>query len=205
MIPLLLALTGIFILKGYYVYKLQQKGNQIGGAISRAKSFWLSYVLFNYLALSIVLLIYTPADFPFYYGLLVFVILIYFRSIVQMLMMYKFKNWKPLYGIGSNLFFFLVTLFFLIHDFTSLIFSDWQLLILPLFLVKICMLLLCDSYYAYVFHKAVGNATTGDQAIWFAGSHDARFNAVNSLTFQLNIVFSVVTLLIIVITIAVYG
>lgn len=205
MIIALLVLVALFAVSGFLIYKLQQKGNMVGGSISPAKSYWLSYALFNYLALSVLLLVYSPASLPFYFGLLVFVALIYLRSMVQMLMMYKFKNWRPPYGIFSNLLFAGVIIIFLITDYSSLNFSDWQLLVLPLFLIKITALLLCDTYYAFAFYRIVGDSTTGEQAIWFAASEDDRFTAINRLTFRLNILFSIFTLLLAVLILLVYG
>jgi len=200
-ILLLLLFAGL----GIAYYRLQKKVGRIGGAISMAKAFWLAYALFNYLGLSLYLLIVLPQDMVGYLGLLTFTSLIYTRTIIQGIMMFRSKNWKPPYGIISNLLVALVLVTFLGLGFLDSENTFVSQHIIHIFIVKLTAILLCDSYYAFLFYRIVGDATIGEQAVWFAASEDTRFDFVNRLTFRLNFVFCLLTSIFLAMLIIFYG
>ncbi|CAN5588393.1 hypothetical protein BH23THE1_BH23THE1_35740 [soil metagenome] len=205
MLVTFIALILVFTFLGLAYYRLQKDANRIGGTISMAKAFWLTFALFNYLGLSLFLLIYMPSDTLGYFGLLVFVILILLRTVIQIIMMFGLLNWRPPYGIFSNILITIVLIVFLVMEVSVREFDSVQHFIIPLFIVKLMAMLLCDSYYAFVFYKIVGNATTGEQAVWFATDEDDRFEFINRLTYQLNILFIFVLAILSVLIIIAYG
>ncbi len=188
---LILLLTFAFL--GIIYYRRQQNADKIGGPISQAKAFWLSYVLLNYFGLSVYVLMVLSPEMPGYRTVLVFTLLIYLRAIIQLLMMYGFLNWKPTYGIISNLLIAIVLLFFFGKEMSGSEFDGVQDYILPLFIINLMAILLCDSYYAREFHRIVGEETTGSKAVWFASGNEARFSTINRLTYRLNIFFVLLT------------
>jgi hypothetical protein len=205
MLLILLVLVLLFTILGVAYYKRQQKANRIGGSISRAKVYWLAYALFNYLALPIFLLLALAPETPGYLGVLVFACLIYTRAVIQAVMMYGLLNWKPPYGIVSNLLIAVVMIFFLVSVFFSYELDGISHYILLLFLLKLTAILLCDSYYAFVFYRIVGQGTIGDQAVWFASSNDSRFDLINRMTYRFNIFFTIVTVIFLAMIIIAYG
>ncbi len=205
MLIILLLLLLLFAFLGFIYYRRQQKADNIGGPISQAKAFWLAYVLFNYFGLSAYLLFYLPPEMPGYFTLLVFTVLITLRAIIQMVMMYGFLNWRPPYGIISNLLIAAVLLILLSIGIPEGSLENARDYILPLFITQLIALLLCDSYYARAFHRIIGGETTGKKALWFASGDDVRFGFINRLTYRFNIFFVLFTAGILALIIIVYG
>lgn len=205
MILYLLAILLLFGFFGIAYYNRQQKANIIGGSISRAKAYWLAYALFNYLAFPVFLLLVLAPETPGYMGIIVFACLIYTRAVIQAVMMYALLNWKPPYGIVSNLLIAVVMIFFFVSSFFRYELDGLSQYILPLFLLKLTAILLCDSYYAYIFYRIVGEATTGERGVWFASAEDSRFDYINRLTYRLNIFFTIVTIIFLALIIIAYG
>jgi hypothetical protein len=44
-----------------------------------------------------------------------------------------------------------------------------------------------EIYYALAFHQAVEGRTTGDDGVWFATAHEARFRRINRVTALANV------------------
>lgn len=163
---LILLYLSLFLLAAYY--KHQQDQNQMGGKIAYSKSLWLMYCLFSWFILPIYFLIYpTNSDFSKVYAL--FGLSFWIRGIAEMLMLYKFKNWKPIYGITHNIFSFILLsvlmLFFRENIFPFEILHFFSLLISLSF----------ECYFAFFFKKYIGEKTQGEEAIWFANSEDPLF------------------------------
>lgn len=140
----------------------------MGGKIAYSKSLWLMYCLFSWFILPIYFLIYpTNSDFSKVYAL--FGLSFWIRGIAEMLMLYKFKNWKPIYGITHNIFSFILLsvlmLFFRENIFPFEILHFFSLLISLSF----------ECYFAFFFKKYIGEKTQGEEAIWFANSEDPLF------------------------------
>jgi len=205
MLTTLFFLILLFTILGVSYHRQQRGAGRIGGSISQAKAFWLAYVLFNYLGLTGLLVWFLSPDHPGYFGLLLFGSLFLIRGLIQPLMMFKWLNWKPPYGIFSNILMASTLLIFLAFELHEHRLEAPHQYVLPIFLVKLIALLLCDSYYAFVFFRIVGEGTTGEEAIWFAADEDARFESVNRLTFRLNIVFSIISLFFLTFTVIAYG
>lgn len=205
MIITLLTLLLVFGFGGFIYYQLQQRANRLGGTISKAKAYWLTYALFNYFGLSLYLLISLAPESIGYKGLLIFIILILLRTLIQLIMMFGLLNWRPPYGIFSNLLISIVMISYLAQEIYGNEFIEIQHFILPLFIVKLTGILLCDSYYALAFYKIVGYETTGNKAVWFANDKEVRFDFINRLTFRMNIIFTLSTAFFLTMAISAYG
>ena len=205
MFIMLLTLILIFGVGGLTFFRVQSRKNRIGGAISQAKALWLTYVLFNYFGVSLYFLQSLSKATIGYNGLLIFTVLIILRSLIQLIMMFGLRNWRPPYGIFSNLLVAIFMVSFLVWEFFSYEMIEIKDYVLLLFLAKLTIILLCDSYYALAFYKIVGDKTTGDQALWFANSQDVRFQFINKLTYRLNFIFSLLTAAFLIMTFIAYG
>jgi hypothetical protein len=173
----------------------QNAPGTLGGPISRPKTFWLFWALFYYYFLSTwIYLALPPAQLTICLAL--FILTICGRAIVQPILLYLTKSWTPYYGISFNLMLALGLSIGLIHfyGYSSVQSAiDW---IHCTYLMGAALALITDSYYAYRFHQMVGDATKGNQAIWYASHRDARFNEINKLTAYGNMLFSVLLLLV---------
>ena len=122
-----------------------------------------------------------------------FITLIYFRFVVQSVLMFWLKKWTPPMGITYNLLIFFTLscgLFSSLKtvELTTLHPDEWALMSLS---VLLGMMLLVDSYYAWSFYKLVGHQTKGHEAIWYASEEDPKFRRINRETKWLNVLFLV--------------
>lgn len=202
---MLLTLLLIFSVGGLTFYRVQSRTNRLGGTISKAKAYWLTYVLFNYFGVSLYFLLSLSPESIGYNGLFIFTVLIILRTLIQLIMMFGLRNWRPPYGIFSNLLIAIFTISYIFWEIYGNEFVEIQDYILPLFLAKLTIILLCDSYYALAFYKIVGDETTGDQAIWFANNQDVRFQFINQLTYRLNFIFTLISIAFLTMTFIAYG
>lgn len=202
---MLLTLLLLFAVGGLTFYRVQSKENRLGGTISKAKAYWLTYVLFNYFGVSLYFLLSLSTDTIGYDGLLIFTLLILLRAVIQLFMMFGLRNWRPPYGFFSNILISVFMVCYLVWVFYGSGFMDLQHFIFPLFIAKLTLILLCDSYYALVFYRIVGDETKGDKAVWFANNQDVRFQFINRLTYRMNYIFSLLTAAFLTLTFIAYG
>jgi hypothetical protein len=113
------------------------------------------------------------------------------RACIQPILMYIIKKWTPYYGMTFNILLAFYVIFQLIS--TGHIGFDSAFLIHEIYLGILAMALLADTYFAYQFHKIVGQSTKGDKAIWYASAEDVRFRNINRITFFSNIAFFCLT------------
>jgi len=171
-ITLLILIGGIF-------YKIRQEKNMIGGKIAWTKSFWLSYTLIAWFFLPPIF--YFQDIGPAKNLLIIISLSFWIRGIIELVMLFKFKNWKPIYGISHNIFSIILGAY--LH-FDNRVGLDRYSFI---FITSIFIGLLLETYYAYFFHQHVGEKTQGDKAIWFANKEDPKFKNVLRLTMLGNI------------------
>ncbi len=187
-----LMIIGSMLAFGFFsiwYYKKQNTQEGLGGPISKAKMLWLSYATFNYFFLSVFFLFLKSSNEPLFKTLLLFIVLIYFRALLQIILMYFIKKWSPIIGISYNIFCFLMIILSLFFNESSIIPATVKELPLFIFIFVVSSCLLTDSFYAYSFYKIIGKGTYGDRAIWYASEKDPRFNKINSQTSFMNIGF----------------
>lgn len=126
------------------------------------------YCIFTWFILPLYFVIYKTQS-PFWIAYGIFGANFWIRGMVEMFLLFKTKNWKPLYGISHNIFSFLLCASLLIFFRESFIFAE------KLHLFAILISLCFETYFAFFFQKYVGEKTQGDEAIWFANSEDPLF------------------------------
>ena len=169
----------IFIL--CITYKKRQSNNKIGGEIAYSKSFWLGYTLINWFFLPIIL---TTSSYAFSSNLLFILSILTFsmwiRGIIELFMLFRFKNWNPIYGITHSFFTFIICLIAFVNNFELKPFEY-------VYVISLLASLLFETYYAYFFYKNVGLKTQGEKGIWYANSKDPIFKKNLRITFVGNI------------------
>lgn len=185
MMGYLIIMILIYSFIGYRYYVYQNSTQTIGGPISKAKITWLTYTTFFYFIGSV--FVYLTSDIClFHLQLFIFILLIYFRALAQMLLMFLFKKWIPPMGMVYNILCFCVvwgTAFY--KGFSGLIVNAYTSPTL-MYIIILSLALLTDTYYAYLFYKIVSSATTGSNAIWYASESDKKFARINKITSNLN-------------------
>lgn len=111
--PLVVTMLAIF-----YRKKQSSDNPWTGGPISWPKSFWLSYTIQTWFFLPFFFFI--PTDVPtFLKALITFHLMSWWvRGLLEMVMIYKWLNWSPRYGISHD-FFHLVGLGSLLYFFRN--------------------------------------------------------------------------------------
>ncbi|WP_127718389.1 hypothetical protein [Halobacteriovorax sp. HLS] len=99
-IPILLVFLAI------YFKKRQNSKNTVGGEISLPKSLWLSYTIGTWFFLPISFLIW-PVDSGMKYVYMFHLVSFWIRGVLELVMIYKWFNWSPRYGIAHDIFHFL--------------------------------------------------------------------------------------------------
>jgi len=158
-------------------YSKQNRG-AVGGSVSKPKAMWLSYAVHHWFITPIFLGLLNYQN-PAWSTFLWFHCLSwYLRGPVELLMIYRWFNWKPLYGITHNVFHFCLLLYVLNA------YSLWrwpnsaedQLLLI--YGLSLFIGLGFETTFAILFNKTrAKNAHT----IYFA-STDKKWRKVNQLT-----------------------
>ncbi|MEW5741480.1 MAG: hypothetical protein AB1938_21340 [Myxococcota bacterium] len=165
----------------------QNAGGKLGGRISWPKRVWLTFTIWSWLFECAVLAL--DAGLPFGFRLLVGVhaASMWTRGLLELVMLYRWKNWKPPYGIAHDAL-CIVSTGALAAAFSRDVgpagpLGWWA----PAFVGMLVFALGVELIYAALFFKAVKGKTTGDDATWFAAEDEARFRRINRLTTALNV------------------
>jgi hypothetical protein len=182
-LKILMVVTGILMaVFSVGFYTRQRSGEQIGGSIAPAKALWLFYAMYVWFILTPIIAFEPKLSSAISTCLLSFAGFMWVRAFVELFMMYVSKNWKPPYGIAHN-----ITSFVLLAglSFTTGAWSSAQTPLDHWALGLITVLLLCmvlETIYATVFHKVIGDHTTGDDAVWFAPANSPHYQRIVSMT-----------------------
>ena len=178
-----LAMVGI----GLLFYISQNRDNKIGGKIAPAKMAWLLYVVYLWFFLCPLMLLHPYLQLPIADLVWFAAGTMWIRGIIELIMMYVSKNWKPPYGIAHDIFSFVGMLvgFWLIYQ-KNLRYQDIDVLVMTL-LGVVTFTFFLETVYAMVFYRLVGTHTVGDDAVWFAGKDNPKFQKVVRLTAILNV------------------
>lgn len=198
-----LVIIMVLITLGYYRH--QNSRTSIGGKISTPKAFWLGFALFSYFVFPVYLyFLFFNNDVRFI--VVIIIAVFYFRMLVQGLLMFVFHSWIPYYGIAYNIFSFVVVSLSLVVLYTRFDLSDTPvIMLLSVFICKLLLILITDTFYAIKFQRIVGDNTTGRLAIWYA-AEDQKFLEINRITKFNNRLFLLLGILeIIVLMIFLYG
>jgi hypothetical protein len=112
------------------------------------------------------------------------------RGAAEMLMLYRFKNWRPPYGITHDALCIALLLGVLAwhHDAFAAFgpLDAWGVGLVVLLVVSLCV----EIHHAWSFHAAVSGRTMGEEGVWFADDDDERFRKINRTTFFWNVVLT---------------
>lgn len=177
LIIVVIAGVGIF---GRKFWHNQNVKAHLGGKISNPKIFWLCYTVYSWFFIPL-FLAWVEADERIKMTLLGWAILFWVRGVAEMFMLYKWKNWRPPYGISHDVicFLFMVYMQLMIHPDAASSWSLWWIRI-----TTACMII--EVYYAYAFYKLCRGNTMGKDGIWFADPHDPAYKRINLVTTLFN-------------------
>ena len=161
------------------LFRAKQRNAKLGGEMALSKSLWLSFAILSWFILPLVFY-FESLSFHFKIVLIAISLSMWIRGIIELVMLYFWKNWKPIYGIVHNVFTFCLGIYVLISN--TLVNSNERI-----YLISIFLSLIFEIYFAYFFHKNLGKKTEGDEAIWFANATDPIYKTNLQITFIANI------------------
>ena len=88
---------------GCFFWRRQNNGRAVGGAISLPKSLWLSYTVIAWFFLPFVFLPHPDLTYELKLLLLLHLGSWWIRGPLELLMIYRWFNWSPRYGIAHDL------------------------------------------------------------------------------------------------------
>lgn len=181
--PLVVALLAVF-------YRKKQSSNNpwTGGPISWPKAFWLSYTIQTWFFLPFVFLLH-PATPTFLKVIVAFhLISWWFRGLLEMVMIYKWLNWSPRYGISHDLFHITgcsILLFYFRHYLVTLTFGTEAFLV-TIYLFMLFISTAAEISFAFLFLK-LRSIQEKNENIYFA-SDDPKWLFVNRYTLSVDII-----------------
>lgn len=157
----------------------------MGGKISNPKLLWLFFAIWFWLFECAVLAFEPslPAGYRIILG--VHAASMWLRGIVEMVMLYVTRNWRPPIGITHDVL-CIVTVLVLAVALPLPLDSAWGLFA-PALVFMLLFSLGVEVLYAALFFQAVEGKTTGEKGIWFASEDEARFKRINRITTAFNV------------------
>jgi hypothetical protein len=180
---------------GVAFHRAQARG-ALGGAISKAKAYWLPFAIWMWFVVSPAVgfdvVLRGVADEGAGRALLAFGLFMWLRGAVEMVMLYVTKNWVPPIGITHDVLCILVLLGMGGYGLTQLDFTTASELTWSIYALLAVMIatLIVEIHHAYAFFVAVQGLTKGEDGIWFADEHQERFRKINRNTFRWNVIFT---------------
>ena len=167
---------------GFSFFKKQNsKKAWTGGPISKPKSHWLAFTVWNWFFLPFFFLL--TSEFPSQLVLFFVFHLIswWLRGPLELFMIYKWFNWSPRYGIAHDLFHFFTGLCILVMTFEMSVLNE-SAMALSAFILSVLILLttLFETAFAYLF-KSTRTKEEEEQNIYFA-SDDPKWIFINRVT-----------------------
>ncbi len=176
------------------LYKRKQNGPDpmTGGPISTPKAFWLAYTVTTWFFFPFLFLVNSEIIIPIKIIIGFHLISWWLRGPLELVMIYKWFNWTPKYGISHDLFHLtgIAALWIYYHN-SFLALSGLNLLAHAFILVTV-FATIAEISFAYLFLKVRSEQEKKDN-IYFA-SDDPKWIFINRLT--LTVVIGVMTHLI---------
>jgi len=135
------------------IYQKKQNGDKplTGGPISTPKSFWLAYTILTWFFLPLFMAFHHQTHEVLKTALVFHLISWWLRGPIELVMIYKYFNWTPKYGISHDLFHLIGLIFFItkldIHPVNLDIhnFIIWLFLLVTIFATMAEILFACES------------------------------------------------------------
>ena len=171
----------IILLASYLFFKKQNSSTAwTGGNISPQKSLWLFYTVLTWFLYPFLLILDPQIETYLQAVIIIHLISWWTRGPIELFMIYKWLNWKPLYGISHSIF----HLFLMIS--ASIYFMAFQTVDTPfsqicqLFIISVFISTTAEIFFALTFSK-IRSESESKQNIYFASS-SKKWNAVNRAT-----------------------
>ncbi|MGZ3807287.1 MAG: hypothetical protein ACXVCE_04315 [Bacteriovorax sp.] len=175
--PLLVAMLACF-------YRLKQNGLNpwTGGPISWPKAFWLSYTIQTWFFLPFLFLVQPTV--PSFLKIIVSFHLLswWIRGILEMVMIYKWFNWSPRYGISHDIFHLIgcgLLFFNFRQELSTLVFGTAAFLV-ALYLFMLFISTTAEISFAFLFLR-LRTIQEKNENVYFA-SDDPKWIFVNRYT-----------------------
>jgi len=180
----LLGSLGACVVAALWFRSKQNRAHAMGGKISNPKLLWLFFAIWFWL-FECAVLAFEPA-LPWGYRVIlgVHAASMWLRGVVEMVMLYVTRNWRPPIGISHDVL-CIVTVLGLAVALPLPLDSSWGLLA-PALVGMLLFSLGVEVLYAALFFQAVEGKTTGEKGIWFASEDEARFRRINRITTAFN-------------------
>lgn len=159
----------------------QNSAHAMGGPISPPKTYWLGFAVFAWFLLPLCLILAGTHGRAVEVMLGTYAASMWIRGILELLLLYKWKLWRPPMGIGHDILCQVVLVAQAVAFRDELLASTGRDLVLALYCLWIFVSLCFEIYYAWAFYHAVNKGTTGEQGIWFA-DEDPRFRRILRVT-----------------------
>lgn len=181
----LFASLGGCVLAAFWFRARQNRAHVLGGKISNPKLLWLFFAIWFWLFECAVLAFEPslPSGYRILFG--VHAASMWLRGLLEMVMLYATRNWRPPIGIGHDVL-CIVTVLGLALVLPLPLDSAWGLFA-PALVVMLLFSLGVEVLYAALFFQAVEGKTTGEKGIWFASEDEARFRRINRITTAFNV------------------
>ncbi len=162
--------------------KQNSKKGWTGGPISWPKSFWLSYTVLVWFFLPLVFLFHPEFPKILIWPLVFHLLSWWVRGPLELVMIYRWFNWTPVYGISHDLFHVLgVTIISYYSGIFSLNESSGEFGILASVFVGIILFsTLAEMLFAFLFLNARTRVEV-EENIYFA-SDDPKWKRINRIT-----------------------
>lgn len=165
----------------------QDAHGKLGGRISPPKRVWLTFTIWTWLFEGVVLALDGGLPWGFRVVVGVHAASMWARGVIELVMLYRWKNWRPPYGIAHDAL-CIATVVVLAARYRADLGPGgplgpwaWGFVAMLLFALSV------ELVYAALFLRAVQGRTTGDDATWFAAEGEARFARINRLRAALNV------------------
>jgi hypothetical protein len=160
----------------------------VGGAISWPKSFWLAYAVGSWFFVPFLFLLDPHLPEPLRWVLIAHLASWWIRGALEMVMIYRWFNWTPIYGISHDT---LHNVVIMAGTFYACAKIGWESLhSTPIafwcvfYLAILCFAMMAEVVFAALFLTTRGK---GENKIYFA-SDSSEYRMINRLTFIVCIV-----------------
>jgi hypothetical protein len=143
-----------------------------GGEISFAKALWLGMTILYWFIIPIMIICTQKEDRAVRMIYSIFLINMLLRAVIELILMYEYNAWKYEYGLGHNIFSFILLAGLIIFNKQPKILLHTAILMLIMFIA--------ESYFAYYMIEYVRDHYMTDD-IWFI-SWNVRHMTNNVIT-----------------------
>jgi hypothetical protein len=179
-----IALAGMVGFAGRF-HHLQNKKTEsqewVGGEISWPKSFWLAYAIGSWFLVPFIFLLDPQLPEPFRLVLIVHLASWWMRGILELVMIYRWFNWTPVYGISHDV----------LHNTVIMAGTFWACAVTGqvwswcvFYLVILCFAMMAEVVFASLF---IMTRKKGADKIYFA-SDSPEYRMINRMTFAVCLV-----------------